>query len=600
MGKKQPRHYQQEAHDLALQHMREASQLNKVGKFVIDAAPATGKTLTMAMIAGSIASKGGRVMILSYQPVLCKQNHDESWEWGTVTSLYASKFSSKQTTGAVIVGTVGTVVNALSTDFKNTRVDALLIDECHQVPYDEDNSQFMQVIKHFEGNSKRLGSCRPMQIIGMTGSPFRNVDSIIGSGFWDKIIYSIGIEKATEEGFLTPPVYGYPDEDDEALDFSNVDTKSGSWEFDEKALDEIVMSGEGKKRLVRILTEVKIKTANRNQIIIFASTKRHAAEVKRVLLALGENESMIGLVTDDTPEKERDDAIDKSKRGELRWLINVSCLTTGFDSPLIDTVLFLRPVGSLTLLVQCLGRAARLLKDWMIEKGYAKPNYLVLDYAGVFDRLGHLLDSPIINDAELARSKEKDEAIQYCPVCHEENGLKARRCRGKSSSEPDGRCGHFFGKFIECPKCGVANDVTAQVCRSCSHELIDPNRKLLNKAYTDEEMRRVVAMTMSPSKNGALKVTYELEHEPEHGHPYELFFGLHKEGSKRIFEVKFVNVHIKSWGWRPKVLGMSTAEQICKMKDAFKAPTHIAYRINDKGQFVIGRRWFGNHDEAAA
>lgn len=128
--KKKPRHYQQEAHDIALQHMREASQLNKVGKFVIDAAPATGKTLTMAMIAGSIASKGGRVMILSYQPVLCKQNFDESWEWGTVTSLYASKFSSKQTTGAVIVGTVGTVVNALSTDFNNTRVDALLIDEC--------------------------------------------------------------------------------------------------------------------------------------------------------------------------------------------------------------------------------------------------------------------------------------------------------------------------------------------------------------------------------------------------------------------------------------------------------------------------------------
>ncbi|MGL4751676.1 MAG: DEAD/DEAH box helicase, partial [Aeromonadaceae bacterium] len=439
---------------------------------------------------------------------------------------------------------------------------------------------------------------RKLQIVGLTGSPYRNIDSIIGS-FWDRIVYNIGIEKLTEEGYLTPPVYGYPDEDDETLDFSSIETKSGSWEFDEKALDEIVMSGAGKERLVRILTEVKIKTADRNQIIIFASTKRHAAEVKRVLLALGEKESMIGLVTDDTPEKERDDAIDKSKAGELRWLINVSCLTTGFDSPLIDTVLFLRPVGSLTLLVQCLGRAARLLKDWMVEKGYAKPNYLVLDYAGVFDRLGHLLDSPIINDAELARSKEKDETIQYCPVCHEENGLKARRCRGKSASEPDGRCGHFFGKSIECPKCMTQNDVTAQVCRSCSHELIDPNRKLLNKAYTDDEMRRVVGMTLSPSKNGALKVTYELEHEPEHGHPYELFFGLHKEGSKRIFEVKFVNVHIKSWGWRPKVLGMSTAEQICMMKDAFKAPTHIAYRINDKQQFVIGRRWFGNREVAA-
>lgn len=596
--KKKPRYYQTEAVESVFSAIREAASSGKAANLIVDAGPGSGKTMMIAMLSEHVSKKGGSVLVISRQPILCKQSYDELWEFGVPASLYAAKFNSRQVTGAVVVGTEGTIVNALDTDFKRKRFDLICIDEAHMLDFDSDSSQYMRIINHFKRNAETIGSKRKLQIIGLTGSPYRNIDSIIGS-FWDRIVYNIGIEKLTDEGYLTPPVYGYPDEDDETLDFSSIDTKSGSWEFDEKALDEIVMSGAGKERLVRILTEVKIKTADRNQIIIFASTKRHAAEVKRVLLALGEKESMIGLVTDDTPEKERDDAIDKSKAGELRWLINVSCLTTGFDSPLIDTVLFLRPVGSLTLLVQCLGRAARLLKDWMIEKGYTKPNYLVLDYAGVFDRLGHLLDSPIINDAELARSKEKDDAIQYCLVCHEENGLKARRCRGKSASEPDGRCGHFFGKFIECPKCMTQNDVTAQVCRSCSHELIDPNRKLLNKAYTDDEMRRVVGMTLSPSKNGALRVTYELENEPEHGHPYELFFGLHKEGSKRIFEVKFVNVHIKSWGWRPKVLGMSTAEQICMMKDAFKAPTHIAYRINDKQQFVIGRRWFGSQEVAA-
>ncbi len=596
--KKKPRYYQAEAVESVFSAIREATSSGKAANLIVDAGPGSGKTMMIAMLSEHVSKKGGSVLVISRQPILCKQSYDELWEFGVPASLYAAKFNSRQVTGSVVVGTEGTIVNALDTDFKSKRFDLICIDEAHMLDFDSDSSQYMRIISHFKKNAETLGSKRKLQIVGLTGSPYRNIDSIIGS-FWDRIVYNIGIEKLTEEGYLTPPVYGYPDEDDETLDFSSIDTKSGSWEFDEKALDEIVMSGAGKERLVRILTEVKIKTADRNQIIIFASTKRHAAEVKRVLLALGEKESMIGLVTDDTPEKDRDDAIDKSKAGELRWLINVSCLTTGFDSPLIDTVLFLRPVGSLTLLVQCLGRAARLLKDWMIEKGYVKPNYLVLDYAGVFDRLGHLLDSPIINDAELARSKEKDETIQYCPVCHEENGLKARRCRGKSASEPDGRCGHFFGKSIECPKCMTQNDVTAQVCRSCSHELIDPNRKLLNKAYTDDEMRRVVGMTLSPSKNGALKVTYELEYEPEHGHPYELFFGLHKEGSKRIFEVKFVNVHIKSWGWRPKVLGMSTAEQICMMKDAFKAPTHIAYRINEKQQFVIGRRWFGSQEVAA-
>ena len=161
------------------------------------------------------------------------------------------------------------------------------------------------------------------------------------------------------------------------MDFSSLQPKYGDFafgdnDFNSDELDEIVMSGDGKKRLVRIMAEVIEKTKDRNQIIIFASTKRHAAEVKKVLIALGENAEKIGLVTDDTPESERDEAVSRSKQGDLRWLINVSCLTTGFDSPLIDVVLFLRPIGSLTLLVQCLGRAARLLKDWMIDKGYQK------------------------------------------------------------------------------------------------------------------------------------------------------------------------------------------------------------------------------------
>ncbi|MGL5529054.1 MAG: DEAD/DEAH box helicase [Plesiomonas shigelloides] len=598
MARKKPRYYQLEAMNSLLQAIRKAIGSGKSGRFVIDAAPATGKTLTMAMIAESVSSKGGSVLILSYQPVLCGQNYDECWEYQVPACMYASKFGKKQVNGNVVVATVGTIVNALETDFKNTRFDIILIDECHQVPFDEPRSQYMQVIDHFAKNAVRIGSKRPLQIGGMSGSPYRGIQSIVGE-FWDEIVYNIGIEKATEEGYLTAPIYGYPGNDEDGYDFSQIETMRNSWEFSEEDLDRIVMSGEGKERLVRIMTEVKAKTLDRNQIIIFASTKRHASEARDVLLALGEKEDSIGLVTDDTPERERDAAIDKSKAGELRWLINVSCLTTGFDSPLIDTVLFLRPVGSLTLLLQCLGRAARLLKDWMIEKGYSKPNYLVLDYAGVFDRLGHLLESPIISDAELAKDKQDEKPTQFCPVCHEENSLKARRCRGKDKSEPDGRCGHFFGKFVLCPSCQTKNDTTAQVCRNpcCKRELIDPNRKLLNKAYSDDEMRKVSKMIMEPCKNGALKVTYQLKEMPEHGHPHEIFYGLHSQGAKRIFEVKFVNPHIQSFGWKSKVMGMSTAEQICRMRDAFKSPTYIAYRINDKKQFVIGRRWFGGAEE---
>ncbi|MGL4928009.1 MAG: DEAD/DEAH box helicase family protein [Plesiomonas shigelloides] len=130
MARKKPRYYQLEAMNSLLQAIRKAIGSGKSGRFVIDAAPATGKTLTMAMIAESVSSKGGSVLILSYQPVLCGQNYDECWEYQVPACMYASKFGKKQVNGNVVVATVGTIVNALETDFKNTRFDIVLIDEC--------------------------------------------------------------------------------------------------------------------------------------------------------------------------------------------------------------------------------------------------------------------------------------------------------------------------------------------------------------------------------------------------------------------------------------------------------------------------------------
>lgn len=593
--KKEPRYYQRGAVDAAFSKVKEAVSKSIGFKGVIEAAAGSGKTLMIAMLADHVASRGGDVLVLSRQPVLAKQNFDECVEYEVPTSIYSSKFG-KEVSGSVVVATEGTIANALCTDFAKRRFDLLVIDESHQVPYDEPSSQMMKVIAHFEKNAIKLGRKKPLQIIGLTGSPYRGIESIIGP-FWQDIVYDIGVEKLTEEGYLTAPVYGYPDEEDEELDFSSLtpkhgDTPYGDNDFREDELDKIVMSSDAKKRLVRILSEVIDKTKDRNQTIIFASTKRHAAEIRKVLVALGEDNDKIGLITDDTKEAARDEDVQKSKDGKLKWLINVSCLTTGFDSPLIDVVLFLRPVGSLTLLVQCLGRAARLLKPWMIERGYQKPNYLVLDYAGVFDRLGHLLDEPLVNEAQLEKAK-KEQTIIYCPKCHAENSDKARRCIGFDDSEPDKRCGHFFTEPLVCPSCETFNSKTAQACRSCGKELVDPNRKLLNKAYSDDEMVKVKAMHMTPAKNGSLKIVYELEHQPEHGHPYELFFGLHKEAAKRIFMSKFVNTHLNAPQWRYAIQGMTTAAQIVKMKKLFRAPTHIAYRINDKKQFVVGRKRFG-------
>ena len=352
------------------------------------------------------------------------------------------------------------------------------------------------------------------------------------------------------------------------------------------------MSGDGKRRLIGILSEVKAKTQDRNQIIVFASTKRHAAEIKRTLIALGECPESIGMVTDDTPERERDEAIEMSKSGAIRWLINVSCLTTGFDSPLIDVVLFLRPVGSITLLMQCLGRAARLLKPEHENLGYVKPDYLVLDYAGVFDRLGHILDNPIIEEASLKRA-QKERTIIHCPKCHAENSDTARRCINKDPFSYDGRCDYFWNS-VQCHFCGCENDVRAGVCRNtaCKRELKDPNEKLLHKSYSDSELVDVVGMEVEAGRGGSIIVKYKLAQPSEyHGEPTELLFSVAGKG-KMLFR-SWINTHVCEKGWRYRITNLSNVGMILTHKQLFRVPKKIAYRYNsEKKRFSIGRKVF--------
>lgn len=580
---KQPRPYQQEAISSTIEEIKKYAKKGKSAHLIIDAGPGAGKTLLMAFLAKHVFERGGRVVQLARQPILAKQNYDEMYECGIPAALYAAKYNRRQV-AQVTVTTEGTIANALHDMAKP--VDLLLLDECHMLNPEDEDTQMNAIIRHLDDVTSKAG--RKMHVIGLTGSPFRGVTPLTSFDFWHDTVFNIGTDKLTELGYLSVPVFGFADADDDTLDFSGVETRSGSWEFSEKDLDEIAMSDAGKKKLVNILMQVIEKTKDRNQRIVFASTKRHAREIRRILIALGIEKSRIGLVTDDSSEAEKDRVIKLSKEGKLDWLINVSVLTTGFNSPLIDVVVYLRPIGSLVLLIQSMGRGARLLEEWMKEAGFHKENYLVLDYAGVFDRLGHLLDDPTTGEALAQRDKSLGQD-KPCPRCQEMNSKAARRCRAKDEAEPDKRCGFFWTSQI-CPDCQTENDIAATECRntSCRRELRDSNKALLHHPYSDDEMVGVKQMDVLNTKGGALMVRFTLDGDDRQ--PY-LIFPMGGELSKHILKKEFVDVYVQT-GWRGRVASMSTAEQIVKMSGAFMTPKAIAYRINGNNRYVVGRRKF--------
>jgi len=159
-------------------------------------------------------------------------------------------------------------------------------------------------------------------------------------------------------------------------------------------------------------------------------------------------------------------------------------------------------------------------------------------------------------------------------------------------SQYDGRCGHFWSSQ-ECRKCGTLNDVTAQECRNinCRAMLRDPANALIGKAYTDSELTEVLKMDIIATKNGGVLVKYQVANPHEqHGHPVQ-FYSLKSTAGKRIWFNQFLKEHVKDAQWRTRIYGFGN-EAVMKNQAMFDTPTHIAYRINDKRKFVIGRKLF--------
>jgi ribosomal protein L40E len=215
----------------------------------------------------------------------------------------------------------------------------------------------------------------------------------------------------------------------------------------------------------------------------------------------------------------------------------------------------------------------------------------VLDFAGGVEKLIALYENDFLNQAQLEKSKREGSTI-VCPKCNAENSDKARRCIGVDHKNI--RCDHFWISQ-ECRKCGTQNDVTAQECRSCHEQLRDPNEKLLHKAYTDSELVAVDDMQLEPTKNGGILIRFILaDGEPDHGYPVEFYAPNGSETARRVWYNNFVKIHCNGSKFQSQMYNMRTAPAIMKMKAVFDKPTHIAYRLNSKGKFVIGRRKFSS------
>jgi len=609
LGKITPYEFQWEVIQDSLDHIRkQLSGEIKPTPAYINAYVAAGKTIIAGAIASHCQNVGARLLILARTGELVEQDSEEVFNMGSNCSVFSASLDRKSTHYSTVVGTEGTITNHLSDKYGLLDPKArtkwiphiILIDECHQVNWEDvikgGDKCYSKILNHFKVLNPKL------VILGMTGSPYRGVESIKGP-FWKQVILpEIGRKFLVDNSYIVPTIFGVPDQD-AGYDLSEFDDieEHGTKDFsnaDMEAMHDKMNIELTKSIMMDVIRIVK----DRLCVLITCAGAKHCKEAVSVL-----PDDEYAIITIDTGKKNRQQILRDAKHGKLndrgtfryKYIVQIGCLTTGVNVPLWDVSVLLRRIGSLTLLTQLLGRGMRLLKDEHKKLGYEKSDHLVLDYSGTMASMHEMFDDPLLEDADLQKSKDSGDPIT-CPTCQTENGEHARRCKGESKKEKDGRCAYFWKSrtcddhmvngLLKNKGCGAENDIAARYCRICDNTLIDPNAKLSNTSYGLHDWKPVLRMAISVTgKNSdAINVKYYFDVFDETGKQEiaNVDYWAIKEGGKRTWQSGFVNRHINGHSYQMSIMSM-TAPQVINNKAMFDIPVFATHRINEKGQSVV-------------
>ena len=488
------RPYQQAASDAAVEWMRQS-----VEPACIEAVTAAGKSHVIADMAHRIhAMTGKRILCLAPSAELVQQNREKFLATGNPASMFSASAGGKCLRHPVVFGSPLTVKNRISA-FQDGYA-MVVLDECHGI-----SPTVQSIITEMRAGNPNL------RVIGLTATPYR-----LGSGYifrqwpdgrvnggdtardpyFTKCVYRITGPELIGQGFLTKPVIG--ETGAEHYDTSGLVANSRG-QFDAGAVDR-AYHGHGRKTAA-IIADVVARSQGRKGVMIFAATVRHAEEV---MASLPPHAS--AMITGETKATERRSIIARFKAQQIKYLVNVAVLTTGFDATHVDTIAVLRKTESVGLLQQIIGRGLR------IHDG--KQNCLVLDYTTNIE--DHCPDGDIFAPAVKA-GKGGGEASGIkaeCPECGCVNEFSAKPDMLEYQKDKHGYCldldgnhvmtdwgpmpGHFgrrcFGLIPDgrgrqdrcgyrwtskpCPACEAPNDIAARYCTECKAEIVDPNERL--------------------------------------------------------------------------------------------------------------------------
>jgi len=579
MSKLTLRPYQRDAVSATVQHFKKHDSAA-----VIVLPTGAGKSLVIAELA---AIANYKVLVLAHVKELVEQNQKKFHLYGLKSSVFSAGLKQKDSSAKVVFASIQSAVRNL--DQFQQQFSLVIIDECHRISDDSD-SQYATIIKTLQRQNGNL------KVLGLTATPYR-----LGSGWiyqyhhhgfaradspraFLHCIYELPLSYMIKHKFLTPPkVY---DATIAEYDFSQLPGYQNA-SYSSGELNQLLVKHQ---RVTQSIIEQVVELSRTRQgVMIFAATVKHAQEILSYLPF-----DQCALIIGDTDHSERDRLIQAFKDKKIKFLVNVSVLTTGFDAPHVDVIALLRPTQSVSLFQQIVGRGLRLAPD--------KENCLILDYTGSQFNIFH----PEVGDV---KPDSDSQPVQvFCPLCNFANIFWGkcnaqgdiiehfgRRCQGlygDTDTQPDmfstdnhtqgrdPRC-QFRFRFKSCPNCNAENDIAARDCRSCHQALVDPDDQLKKALQLkDAKVIRCAGISLEENK-GKLKITYH----DEQGETLTEHFNIANKGQRAVFDKLFSRrLPVQFQHQLPSEL-----QQILKIAQAYPSPDFVIARKSGHFWRVVDR-----------
>lgn len=348
------RKYQKDAVDAGLKFLRGKSK--KPG--IIVAPCGSGKSVLVSKIAIEI---GKPVLVLQPSKEILEQNYAKAISFGVKPTIYSASCGIKELS-TMTYATLKSIKKDVA-KLKEIGIDVILIDEVHSGYSPEEGSEFMEFMKEFP-DTKVLGftatPCRLRTYSSMLEGNYSKLNMLTkdDKNFFKSIIHVTQIQELTAQGFWANLKY-----ERWAFDDSSLVLNSAGAEFTDKSIKEsIAKSGLNNTIYRRILQLMK----ERKHILVCMDSIESCNTISNFM-----NKKfgiLTGVVTSETTKKKREMIINDFKSGKLKIVFNYSALSTGFDFPELDCVVFGRPTFSYSTYYQvCLDMNTEILtkRGWL-------------------------------------------------------------------------------------------------------------------------------------------------------------------------------------------------------------------------------------------